>query len=68
MMVAEKAADLTLGNQPVPPATVPFSRQQRKHPHPAGQQAVNPAEPAWGRMPCQAPTARPCTRLSGSVR
>ena len=28
MMVAEKAADLILGNQPLAPATVPFYRHQ----------------------------------------
>ena len=30
MMVAEKAADLILGNQPLPPATVSFYRHQPK--------------------------------------
>ena len=30
MMVAEKAADLILGNQPLAPATVPFYRHQHK--------------------------------------
>ena len=30
MMVAEKAADLILGNQPLPPAAVPFYRHQPK--------------------------------------
>ena len=30
MMVAEKAADLILGNQPLPAATVPFYRHQSK--------------------------------------
>jgi len=29
MMVAEKAADLILGNTPLPPATVEFYRHQR---------------------------------------
>jgi choline dehydrogenase len=30
MMVAEKAADLILGNEPLPPATVEFYRHQPK--------------------------------------
>jgi choline dehydrogenase len=30
MMVAEKAADLILGNEPLAPATVPFYRHQPK--------------------------------------
>ena len=34
MMVAEKAADLILGNQPLSPAAVPFYRYQREQPQP----------------------------------
>ena len=38
MMVAEKAADLILGNQPLPPAAVPFYRHQ---PRAAGERPGN---------------------------
>ena len=34
MMVAEKAADLILGNEPLSPAAVPFYRYQREQPQP----------------------------------
>ena len=40
MMVAEKAADLILGNEPLPPATVPFYRHQPKASSPAAQEPV----------------------------
>ena len=39
MMVAEKAADLILGNQPLAPATVPFYRHQPKQ-QPSDQEPV----------------------------
>ena len=39
MMVAEKAADLILGNQPLAPATVPFYRHQPKQ-QPSGSEPV----------------------------
>ena len=34
MMVAEKAADVILGNQPLPPAEVAFYRRQSPDPSP----------------------------------
>jgi choline dehydrogenase len=34
MMVAEKAADLILGNTPLPPATVSFYRHSDRHSEP----------------------------------
>jgi choline dehydrogenase len=37
MMVAEKAADLILGNQPLAPATVPFYRHQPKSEQPSSE-------------------------------
>ena len=40
MMVAEKAADLILGNQPLPPATVPFYRHQPKQQQASDQETV----------------------------
>ncbi len=40
MMVAEKAADLILGNQPLPPATVSFYRHQPKSEQPSDQEPV----------------------------
>jgi choline dehydrogenase len=39
MMVAEKAADLILGNTPLAPATVPFYRHQPKQ-HTSGSEPV----------------------------
>jgi choline dehydrogenase len=40
MMVAEKAADLILGNEPLAPATVPFYRHQPKSQQPSDQEPV----------------------------
>jgi choline dehydrogenase len=40
MMVAEKAADLILGNEPLAPATVPFYRHQPKSQQPSGSEPV----------------------------
>ena len=40
MMVAEKAADLILGNQPLPPATVSFYRHQPKRQQPSDSEPV----------------------------
>jgi choline dehydrogenase len=40
MMVAEKAADLILGNQPLPPATVSFYRHQPKSQQPSDSEPV----------------------------
>jgi choline dehydrogenase len=40
MMVAEKAADLILGNQPLPPATVSFYRHQPKQQQASDQEAA----------------------------
>src|SRR4029077_20381678 len=45
MMVAEKAADLILGNAPLPPEPVPFYRHQARAeapPRTSGVQAVRP--------------------------
>ena len=33
MMVAEKAADLILGNTPLPPSEAPFYRHEQGAPH-----------------------------------
>jgi choline dehydrogenase len=41
MMVAEKAADLILGNEPLAPATVPFYRHQPKSQQPSDQEPVS---------------------------
>jgi choline dehydrogenase len=40
MMVAEKAADLILGNTPLPPAQVEFYRHRQAHPVPAVETAA----------------------------
>jgi choline dehydrogenase len=40
MMVAEKAADLILGNQPLPPATESFYRHQPKRQQPSDQETA----------------------------
>ena len=40
MMVAEKAADLILGSQPLPPATVSFYRHQPKQQQASDQEAA----------------------------
>jgi len=40
MMVAEKAADLILGNEPLAPATVPFYRHQPRSQPPSGSEPV----------------------------
>ena len=55
MMVAEKAADLILGNQPLPPAVVPFYRHQPKQQ--ASDQEQSPA-PHSGDVLVVAPAAR----------
>lgn len=40
MMVAEKAADLVLGNQPLAPVTVPFYRHRPEAPQPVSSKAL----------------------------
>jgi choline dehydrogenase len=40
MMVAEKAADLILANQPLPPAAVSFYRHQPKRQQPSDSEPV----------------------------
>jgi len=40
MMIAEKAADLVLGNTPLPPAAVDFYRRDRAMPLERGEAAA----------------------------
>ncbi len=47
MMVAEKSADLILGNTPLPPSAAPFYRLRSGSPlHPPGDPRNQPATPS----------------------